>query len=272
MVTRTKLGHKLNAKVSFRNHPYQRPFLYGKPATEKSTSVLINPSVDLKKFDNLIMDQGTEGDCVAAASGGVWAYLQILIWRLANPNFTDEALQAFIGSLKDVSRDFIYALCLYHDGDFGQDEGSFGMSGAYVLENFGACYENVWPNDGNGFRRYPTNAATVEAAKHKVKTYTLRNLDEVKRSHSEGYPTFAGFPVFGSWVNTLPYEIPLPSFYESVAGGHEMKTIGHDDETQMLDIDNSWGVGVGNGGRFKMSYEYYEKYASDIHTARLIVA
>lgn len=268
MNARTKCGHKLNAKVPFKGHPSARPFLY---ALGEETTQPVHPIMDLRKYDNVILDQGQEGDCTAAASGGVWLYLQILKWRVANrATYTPEELQAFIRALLPCSMDFIYALELVHDGDFGQDNGSYGLSAAYVLENFGACFADIWPNTHQGFHVYPTAEALAEAAKHKVSTHQLRDLFEIRRCHSEGYPTFFGVPVFSSWANTVTTDIPMPTGFDQVVGGHEMKTIGHDDSKGVLIMANSWGSDVGDGGYFHMPYEYFQKYASDVHTARVI--
>lgn len=263
---RTMLGHKLNAKMSFKGHS-SRPMLQLK--NQKAA-----PIINLTKYDNLILDQGQEGDCTAASSGGVWTYLQILKWRIANKGYTSAQLQQFIATLPQVSMDFIYALELTYDGDFGADNGSYGSTAAYVLETFGACYADMWPNNGDGFDTYPSSAAMQAAAKNKVGTFQLLDLQQVRQNNTEGYPCFFGIPVYPSFANSPEVMetgvIPMPQSFETIVGGHEIKCIGHDDTTGMLLIDNSWGTGVGIEGRFHMPYAYFEKYASDVHTARLV--
>lgn len=266
MIRRNMLGHKLNAKAAFKG-------LHNLTRYQKSGQQ-VYPITDLTKYDNLILDQGQEGDCTAASSGGSWMYLQLLKWRLKNPGYTMEQFQAVVNAQAQVSMDFIYALELTHDGDFGADNGSFGATAALVLSTFGACYDDFWPNTGLGYMQYPSSTAIAAAAKGKVAAYRLLDLKDVRTCLSEGYPLWLGCPVFPSFTNSsVSMEtglIPMPAKFEQPAGGHEMKVIGHNDSEGMLTIDNSWGTDVGIGGRFKMPYAYFEKYVSEAYTGRLL--
>lgn len=267
MIKRTMFGHKLNAKAPFKGVNAIPRY---KPAAADQA---VYPMMDLSKFDNLILDQGAEGDCTAASSGGCWMYLELLKWRVANPGFDDADFNDVVQSQIPVSMDFIYALELTHDGDFGQDMGSFGSTAAWVLSNLGACEESVCPNNGQGYFNYPSSAALAAAKQNTVAAYQVMDLADLRTCLSEGYPAWLGCPVFPSFVSSAEVMqngvIPIPAPHEAVAGGHEMKVIGHDDLAGMLLIDNSWGTDVGIGGRFKMPYDYFHKYVSECYTARI---
>lgn len=264
-IKRTMFGHKLNAKAPFKGVHNIRKWINAGQA--------VYPITDWTKFDNQILDQGQEGDCTAASSGGTWMYLELYKWRIANPGYTEEAFQAQVAAQLTVAMDMIYALELEQDGDFGEDNGSFGATAAFVLENFGAAYSDVWPNTGMGFNTQPSAEALAAAANNKVDTFQLMDLEELRINLSEGFPAWLGCPVFGSFVNSAEVMstgiIPMPSPGEKVAGGHEMKVIGHSDLTGQLTIANSWGTSVGVNGYFKMSYDYFHKYVTEVYTARL---
>lgn len=267
-VKRTILGHKLNLNPHFMG---VRPKARYKAA---SSSQLVYPIVDLRKYDNKILDQGQEGDCTAASSGGVWMYLQILKWRIANKGYTQNQLNEFIQSQLPVAMDMIYALELQADGDFGEDNGSTISTSQHVLSTFGAAYDDVWPNTGLGFEDSPSSLALAAAAMNKVTTMHIGDLKDVRTSHSEGYPCWLGCPVFGSFTNSLSVMesgvIPMPLPFEEMSGGHAMKTIGHNDSKRMLLIANSWGQQVGQHGYFEMPYDYFEAYClGSAATARL---
>jgi hypothetical protein len=267
MIHRTLLGHKLNARAPFKGIHKFAPY-------EAPAGVKVLSKQDLRHFDNRILDQGSEGDCVAAASGGAWMYLQLLSWRVAHQGYNQTQLEAQKRAQSDVSMDFIYALALMRDGNFGEDAGSFGSTGAYVLSNFGACYASVQPNTGMGYKTQPSPTAMAEALKHKVYTFQISTFEKLKICLSDGYPAWIGVPVFRSWVqNSSAMDtgiIPDPHSWEQPVGGHEMKVVGFDDSARKLLISNSWGPYVGNGGYFVMSYNYYEDYAAETFTARLL--
>jgi hypothetical protein len=257
--------YKLNAKLGHSGKKRLPKYAFAPEAK-------ILPHVDLRPFDNHILDQGQEGDCTAAASLGVWLFCQIAKWRVQTPNHTPEELAQFKTQLMDPSLDFSYAMELLHDGDFGEDNGSYGSTAAWALSNVGVCPASVWPNTGFGYQTRPSIAAIQAAKPHEIPTYSLRDLDSIRLTHSEGFPTFFGVPVYSSWINNPEVMrtgvIQMPGAYDQQVGGHEIKSIGHDDEKGWLIIANSWSTAVGDQGHFYLPYDYVREYASDIHTAR----
>lgn len=262
---RTLTGHKLSPLPAFKN-------MYHRPSYESP----IQPAAetDLRDVSPRILDQGPEGDCTAAASGGCWMHLQLKKWAISQATVpTHEQFQEMVQKQVDVSMDFIYALELLRDGDFGEDNGSFGATAAWVLAHRGACDSNVWPNTHDGYQRIPSHPAVFAASHHRVNTYQLIDLNSVKQCLSEGYPLWIGVPVFNSFVqNATAIQqgfIPMPDQWERPVGGHEMRVVGHSDSAGVLIIANSWGEGVGQKGYFTMPYEYFTTYCSEAYTARL---
>jgi len=263
---RTLTGHKLSPLPAFRN-------MYHRPLWAKGR-IMPAPSSDLRPISPRILDQGPEGDCTAAASGGCWMHLMLQKWaEQQNPKPSAAEFQVMVEKQVDVSMDFIYALELVRDGDFGQDNGSFGATAAWVLTHMGACDSHVWPNTHDGYQRMPSHPAKYAAYQHRVQTFQLIDLVSVKECLSEGFPCWIGAPVFPSFVqNATAIQsgfIPMPDAWEQPAGGHEMRVVGHDDAAGILWIANSWGDQVGQGGYFRMPYEYFESYVSESYTARL---
>jgi C1A family cysteine protease len=148
-----------------------------------------------------------------------------------------------------------------------------GSSACYVLENYGVCSPDLFPNNGQGYRTSPSKQAVAAAALTKVKAHQLADLEEVKLCHGQGFPTFFGIPVYPSFVQSAEVmatgQIPLPDPSEQLAGGHELKTVGHDDSAEILILANSWGTGVGDHGYFYLPYAYFEQYADAAYTVRL---
>lgn len=265
MIKRTIMGHKLSARAPFKginNIPkYVRP------------PMCIADKADLIPHDCRILDQGPEGECTAASSGGAWMYLQLLKWRLQNPNFTLAQFWGQVSSQRDVSMDFIYPLALQNDGNFGLDAGSYGSTVAKILRDFGCVYDDIWPNTTAGYCTMPDQKSIAAAKDHTVDPVQLMNIDDLRFNLAEGYPAWLGCVVFPSFTDSGTVMasgiIPMPRPNEKMAGGHEMKVIGFNDADSYLDIDNSWGTKVGIAGRFKMPYDYFEKYVSECYSARL---
>lgn len=255
----------LNYKPGFKTH-YALPY-------EPPTKQKYFKKTDWRKYDSLIFDQGNEGSCTANAAAKMNDYLRLLRWRIANHGYTLAQFRAFVQTFVPDSRDFLYACELIHDGNFGQDAGSFGSTAAWVYQNIGCCLESIEPYTAMGYKDYPTQQAFELAAMNKAIPYSVPDTTALRYCLSEGYTVIGGTPVFPSWIyNPLAMrsgDVPDPGMFETAEGGHEMMFIGHDDDLERYLVANSWGTGVGKSGYFTFSYRYVEKYWSDFQTFRL---
>ena len=86
--------------------------------------------VDLRKFLTSIESQ-VGNSCVANAMAGAYEYLA----------------KRELGDSEDVSRLYIYYNARYIDESQDEDGGSYMHSAIKGLMEYGACSEQMWPND-----------------------------------------------------------------------------------------------------------------------------
>lgn len=86
-----------------------------------------------------------------------------------------------------------------------------------------------------------------------------------------GHPLVIGVRVFdGLYEPDEGGAIPLPAGPER--GGHALCVVGYDDNLEVLEVDNSWGLSWGNRGRGRIPYAYVRNpvWCGEIHSVRVV--
>ncbi len=172
------------------------------------------------------------------------------------------------GKHVDLSALDIYQQCLVADGNFPQDDGTFGGTAIKVMQKNGSLMEKTWPYD-NALEVLPklTSAMKGERTKHKaLKAYTIPNndggysirqcIDNIKipamigtywlsNSSTARQADCKTLDSQGNAVTVKRYVLPYPS--GRVVGGHEIPIGAYDDNMRFPDgnvggcwIHNHW--------------------------------
>jgi len=210
-------------------------------------------SVDLRKSDSPVEDQGQLGSCTA--------------------NALTAAIQFIEKKDKDVyaplSRLFVYYNERAIEGTISSDSGAQIRDGIKTLNKQGVCPETEWPYTVSKFKTKPTTKCFTDALKNVIVSYySISTLTAMKTCLASGYPFVFGFTVYTSFESDTVATtgiVNLPIKGESVLGGHAVLCVGYDDITQRFIVRNSWGTSWGQKGYFTIPYTYLtnSKLASD---------
>lgn len=206
---------------------------------------------------NPIKNQGDWGTCVGQAG----AFAQ----EMADGNERRKVMQ--------YSPRFLYTLCKDID-PFGKEvEGTDLRSMAKVLAKHGICEESFFPyNLSNRTLYAPDVDAMMNAFPNRVSAYAkLNNLAEIKQAVADGRKVVIAMYLFSNFAKAKDGVVPMPEgrFW----GGHAMCVVGYDDDTQLLEVSNSWGndPSTKNGYNF-LPYAYVDGGMIDFHFPYLLDA
>lgn len=224
-------------------------------------------SVDLRKWDSAIMDQGNLGSCTANAGCGVMQFVRAF---QALPNMS-------------LSRLFLYYNTRVIEGHPNSDSGASIRDTMKSMAQSGACDEAEWPYDISKFKLKPTPKCYADGLLDIATQYLSigadtpvgnRSLDPFKQCLAEGFPFFFGFDVYSSFDSIgadgiMPY--PNEST-EDILGGHAIVAVGYDDAKKAFIIRNSWGTEWGDKGYFYMPYKVIKNtgMSGDFWTVRMV--
>lgn len=198
-----------------------------------------------------IDDQGQLGSCGLNAAMSALADLEI---KAGLP-------------LVEFSRLFAYFNTRLGMGTVLEDSGVYLRDVIKSLMSTGVCEEKYWPYLTAIYQIPPFPWCYLDAAKHMITLYQrILTLDDAKDSIASGFPVIFGIPVYDSFESDEVSKtgiVPMPGPDEAQLGGHAIKMVAYDDDTQYVDFANSWGLGWGNLGYGKLPYKYFETMADD---------
>jgi len=197
-----------------------------------------------------IYDQGNLGSCTANSGGACFRFESAQV--LGNFDF-------------DPSRLFLYYTTRALEGTTSEDAGAYIRDVFKALNKTGISLEKTWPYVETKFASKPPQAAYTEALNNIAVQYAAvpQTATSIKQTLLDGGAISFGFDVYssfmGSWESTGG-KMPNPNkSSEMILGGHAVTIIGWDDtkfgSTYYL-IQNSWGTGWGNEGKFWMSEKF----------------
>jgi len=225
-------------------------------STQFKSKTVLPKSVDLRASCSTVVDQGALGSCTAnAIASGLREY-----WENQ------------IGKLTPLSRLWLYWQERNIEGSVNEDAGAEIRDGMKVLQQIGCAPEVDWPYDITKFTETPPTKDTIDVAPYKVTEYhRVTGLTPLKAALAEGYPVVLGINVYESFESDHVAKtgiIPLPKHGEKLLGGHAVLAVGYKDDTKVVIVRNSWGVGWGDKGYFYLPYNYFPRYVSDMWTGK----
>ncbi|MCP9768756.1 peptidase C1 [Lacihabitans sp. LS3-19] len=202
--------------------------------------------VDLRKFLSSIEYQ-VGNSCVANAMAGAYEYLA----------------KRELGEASDVSRLYIYYNARYIDGTQDEDSGSYMQCAIDGLIEYGACAEELWPNEEDNINNEPHEEAYNQGAAFKVvdKEFIDTDLDLWRETLAEGYPIAFAINTFDSFDDACENKgrVPMPKKSDNVRdthGWHAMLCVGYSDIDRVFIVRNSWGDEWGHKGYCYIPYDY----------------
>ena len=225
-------------------------------AEEKAT---YPASVDLRKYDAPIYDQGTLGSCVAQTAAGAFEWLENYV----------ESSKYFLGS-----RLALYKWARDADGTTG-DVGTSDATMISIMTSKGVPHESLWPYTISQFDVEPPSNVITDAANAKsTASATISTgggadtaTDDIKSALNTPLPVMFTFDVYPSYdaAGTNGGYIGAPG--GTSRGGHANVIVGYNDALSNLDgskgafiVRNSWGASWGANGYGYMPYAWCPTY------------
>ena len=212
----------------------------------RSATKPLPPKVDLRPFLTKIEEQ-VGMSCVANTCAGAYEYL-------AKRN---------LGNASDVSRLFIYYNARAESDSQEEDDGTSMIDAIEALKKYGACREDLWPNDEDAINEEPSAEAYTHGEHFKIAEaeYVETNLDLWKHTLADGYPIAFCLNTFTSFDNATNSRgrVPLPKQSEQEReehGWHAMLCVGYLEKDQLFIVRNSWGTAWGDRGYCFKPYKY----------------
>ena len=202
--------------------------------------------VDLRTACPPVYNQGKLGSCTAQAVAAAFEFdlkkQQLPDWR--------------------PSRLFIYYCERAREGTITRDSGAAIRDGVRAVNRVGVPHEEVWPYDIAKFAEKPPLRAFLLAKKDRCVKYhrVAQTVEQLRAALAAGYPVVFGFKVYESFEGPEVARnglMPMPKPGERVLGGHAVMAVGYSDDERVVLVRNSWGPAWGDGGYFRMPYEFW---------------
>ncbi len=224
----------------------QRPENTKYHSAERFQDGQLPPKVDLRKYMTEVEEQ-VGNSCVANAFVGAYEYLA----------------KRSLGYSEDVSRLFVYYNArMQHDSE-QEDSGTQMFCAIKSLIEYGACSEEIWPNNEDLLCSEPDASAYEHAANFTITEceFIETELNLWRHTLAEGYPIAFALNTFNSFDESTKNRgrVPMPKKSDNVRethGWHAMLCVGYSDKDRMFIVRNSWGSLWGDKGYCYIPYDY----------------
>jgi hypothetical protein len=165
------------------------------------------------------------------------------------------------------SRLALYWLERFQEGTINEDSGAEIRDGIKATNMWGIADESLWPYDISKFTQKPPQEYFTKALTDRLKYYAAvdcSNINNVKLTLSHGHGIVFGTNLYGDFENYTKGVIQLPAANDQLLGGHCMFMVGFDDSIGAVYVKNSWSESWGDAGHVWFSYEYVQKFFTDL--------
>jgi hypothetical protein len=130
--------------------------------------------------------------------------------------------------------------------------GVFMTSIAYVVQQFGAPPNSVWPYTA-GEHDLPPGLTWDDldqlASQNRVRLFGPISIEDIPKQLRNGRPLLAGIRAFEkAWMQNQTGIVDSPSKDDREVGGHAIAIVGFDEHTGSIKFANSWGAKWGQNG------------------------
>jgi C1A family cysteine protease len=226
------------------------------------------PKISLAPYAPKPKDQGQQSSCVGFSTAYAARTILETVAKGVNPN----------------QLNFSPAFVFNQINQNGCEAGSCISDALDLMKRQGVAPLSEFPYDDKNCDKKPDSQIKTDASNYKIKGYTRLtsgkgfNVDllALKQNLAKGAPVVIAMPVGGSFEK-LRQRLWSPNAddYNQLAlyaagkkskfGGHAMCAVGYDDESQVIEIMNSWGDRWGDKGFFTMSYTDFTKFCREAY-------
>ncbi len=218
-------------------------------------TVILPNEYDISEFLPKVGSQGSQGSCVAWATG----------YYLKSYQENYENVQNGILDLdNELSPAYIYNQIKVA----GCDAGSVIQDALDTISSQGIVDWSVMPYNQNDCDTQPNDLQKVLAGPNKIDKYFYFDKDSVymhtKAALLRDQPVVIAITIDRSYFGARDEDgIYVYRKYKDPAGGHAMLVVGYSDEMNAFKVVNSWGQGWGNNGFVWIDYKAF-KEAGDL--------
>lgn len=223
---------------------------------EIDDTVVLPSTYDISEFLPKVGSQGSQGSCVAWATG----------YYLKSFQENYENVQNDIFDLNvELSPAYIYNQIKIADCDGG----SAIQDALDTISNQGIVAWSVMPYNQNECDTQPNDLQKVLAEPNKIESYFYFDQDLVyehtKASLLQDQPVVIAVTIDRSYFGAKDENgIHIYRKFKNPVGGHAMLVVGYSDEMNAFKAVNSWGQGWGNDGFVWIDYKAF-KEAGDLN-------
>ena len=131
------------------------------------------------------------------------------------------------------------------------------------LKEYGACAENLWPNEYDYVNDEPSSEAYDQGGNFKIvdAEFIETDLNLWRETLADGYPIAFALNTFNSFDEASKNKgrVPMPRKSDNVReehGWHAMLCVGYSDIDKVFIVRNSWGLEWGDKGYCYIPYDY----------------
>lgn len=240
---------------------------FKEPIDQNSASlqypISLPPDVDLRQWCSPIEEQGNLNSCTALAGVTLLEYFE----KKGNNQYID------------ASSRFLYKVTRKLMGLTG-DTGASTRFTMKAMAIFGIPPEEYWPYNVENFDEEPSAFSYAYAQNYQALQYFRLDLPQLSKKEAliqikafltAGFPAMFGFTTYSSLDDKnikKSGEIPYPTEYEKVTGGHAVVAVGYQDDMEIKHptencttkgaflIRNCWGEDWGKAGYGWLPYKY----------------
>ena len=234
---------------------------YSEPEAELAVfdiddTVILPSEYDISEFLPQVGSQGSQGSCVAWATG---YYL-----KSYQENYEDVQ-----NGILDLDYQLSPAYIFNQIKVAGCDQGSVIQDALDTIASQGIVDWSVMPYNQNDCDTQPNDLQKVLAEPNKIEKYFYFDQDSVyvhtKAALLRDQPVVIAITIDRSYFGARDENgLYIYRKFKDPAGGHAMLVVGYSDEMNAFKVMNSWGQGWGNDGFVWIDYLAFQE-AGDLN-------
>jgi len=175
--------------------------------------------------------------------------------------------------LRDFPRNFLSRFYLWtkariKEGRFPKNEGVYSRTVMDILNKQGIMFNNN--KETIDYMPTPLDDLTARSIRgNSVQYFRGRNIEDIKRGiidpNMKVYVALKVTNEIARYTGGIIDKIKNPNY----GFGHALHCIGYSDNNNYLFIKNSWGIGWGENGNFRISYDSFDSIVYDIWLVKI---
>lgn len=169
------------------------------------------------------------------------------------------------GDAVQLSRLYPYYWGRFAIGEAHLDNGAYNRDVIKSIAQRGCPTESKWKFNVANIIVPPSKTAEKDAAARLTTQFAgiqyqrCSSVDQMVAAINDGCGVMFGFIAFENifGLDKKNYTLPMPGANDMPVGGHAVCADGYSVPDRYFEIANSWGVSWGNGGHFRMPFEWF---------------